>query len=159
MVDANILVAGIAWPRFPYEVLRHATKGDFHLVLSETIIEEARYSLAEIKPSAINTGDLERYLTATNYELIAAPTEDAILAHKGLVRDADDIHVALAADTSKVDFLVTQDKDFTDRRDDIKQVQEMLNIIIPGTFLLKYMGWTSIQLEAIKKRTWFDMKG
>jgi predicted nucleic acid-binding protein len=34
MVDANILIAGVVWPRFPYEVLRHALKGDCQLILS-----------------------------------------------------------------------------------------------------------------------------
>jgi predicted nucleic acid-binding protein len=35
MVDANILIAGSVWPRWPYEVLQHALRGDFGLVLSE----------------------------------------------------------------------------------------------------------------------------
>lgn len=29
MVDANVLIAGTAWPRFSYEVLSHAAQGDF----------------------------------------------------------------------------------------------------------------------------------
>ena len=42
MVDANILIAGVVWPRWPYEVLRHALRGDFRLVLSEYVIQQAR---------------------------------------------------------------------------------------------------------------------
>jgi predicted nucleic acid-binding protein len=41
MVDANVLFAGTLWPRFPYEVLRHAVLGDYQLVLSSRIIDEA----------------------------------------------------------------------------------------------------------------------
>ncbi len=157
MIDANILVAGIAWPRFPYEVLQHAAKGDFHFILSETVIEEARYSIVKVKPSAINTGALERYLKATKYELVPAPSEEDITAHKGLVRDPDDIHVALAAIAAKVDFLITQDSDFIAEDDSTKNVRELLNMIVPGAFLRHHMGWTSEQLEAIRTRTWFDV--
>lgn len=45
MVDANILVAGSIWPRFPYAVLHHATIGDYRLVLSPEIIAEARNAI------------------------------------------------------------------------------------------------------------------
>ena len=29
MVDANILIAGSVWPRWPFKVLQHAIRGDF----------------------------------------------------------------------------------------------------------------------------------
>jgi predicted nucleic acid-binding protein len=41
MVDANILIAGSVWPRWPYEVLQHALRGDFQLVLSDYILQQA----------------------------------------------------------------------------------------------------------------------
>jgi len=41
-VDANVLVAGTAFPRWSYEVLQHALKGDYTLVLSPIVIREAR---------------------------------------------------------------------------------------------------------------------
>ena len=156
MVDANTLVSGIGWPRFAYEVLQHATNGDFHLVLSETIIAEARYALANIEPSAINTGQFERFLAATQYELVPAPGDADIARHLDFVRDPNDIHVALAAHSAKVDYLLTQDKDFTDEDDSTKKVRQLLTIILPGTFLREYMGWTSERLEAIRQRHWTD---
>ena len=42
MVDANVLFAGLVWPRWSYEVLRHAANGDFHMILVPQVIAEAR---------------------------------------------------------------------------------------------------------------------
>lgn len=86
------------------------------------------------------------------------PTEEEITAHPGLVRDAKDIHVALSAINAQVDFLVTQDRDFTDPGETTKEVQKRLTIRLPGTFLREQMGWTSEELEAIRGRTWKDME-
>jgi hypothetical protein len=46
MVDANVLIAAIGWRRWPYYVLRHAAAGDFQLVLSQRLIDEARDEIA-----------------------------------------------------------------------------------------------------------------
>ena len=45
MLDANVLIAGTIWPRWPYEVLQHARQGDFQLVLSPLLIDQARRRL------------------------------------------------------------------------------------------------------------------
>jgi predicted nucleic acid-binding protein len=50
MVDANILFAAVGWKRWPYHVLRHAAAGDYQLVLSEQIIEEATEEVAAKLP-------------------------------------------------------------------------------------------------------------
>lgn len=150
MVDANILFAASYSPRFPYAVLRHAANGDFQLVLTPLILDEARVSLAEVAPEA-----LERFnilVVPLKYELIASPSAEELAEHKTLVRDPDDVHVALAAIQAKVDYLVTQDRDFTDLDDSTKQLHEQVNILLPGTFLRTHMGWTSDELEAIRKR-------
>ena len=41
-VDANVLIAGTVFPRWPHEILMHALAGDFTLVLSPIVIREAR---------------------------------------------------------------------------------------------------------------------
>ena len=157
MVDANVLVAGIAWPRFPYEVLHHATQGDFRLVLSPGVIEEARYTLAKIPPTAMNLGDFEAFLNNTEIEYIPAPTKEEVAAHAGLIRDPKDIHVALAAIAAKVDFLVTQDADFIAEDESTREVQQRIAIYTPGRFLRVYLGHSSEELEIIRKRTWIDI--
>lgn len=155
MVDANVLVAGTAWPRFPYEVLQHAVRGDYLLILSEQIIEEARYSLQKIDPASGEA--FEAVLAALDYVCVPSPTEAEIAAHHDLVRDPKDVHVALAAIHAHVDFLITQDTDFTDIDDSTAKLHQLLTILIPGTFLRQYMGWTSEQLEAIRFRRWAEM--
>ena len=53
MLDANILIAGSVWPRWPYEVLQHALRGDFRLVLSEYVIQQARHAHPETLSSLL----------------------------------------------------------------------------------------------------------
>lgn len=156
MTDANTLIAGTAWPRFPYEVLQHAVNGDYRLVLSQEIINETRYALARIVPSAINIGAFEEFLATTPYELAAAPSTAEIARHLDLVRDPNDIHVALAALNAGVDCLITQDKDFIAQDESTQKIRERLNILTPGAFLRYHMGWTSEALETIRGRSWTD---
>ena len=47
-VDANVLIRGITYPRFPYEILRHIARGDIKLVLSLTVLEEVRVPRAKV---------------------------------------------------------------------------------------------------------------
>ncbi len=157
MVDANVLVAGSLWPRFPYEVLEHAVKGDYQLVLSPQIITEAREAAAEISPKRGTR--LENVLRASVYEETPTPSDDEIAAHAALVRDSKDVHVALAAIAAHVDFLITQDKDFTEHNEQTEELHQKIRIILPGTFLRVHMGWTSEALEAIRGRKWAEVEG
>lgn len=50
MVDANVLISGTGWPRFAYEILQHAIAGDFQLVLSPFVIDEARRHITRLFP-------------------------------------------------------------------------------------------------------------
>jgi predicted nucleic acid-binding protein len=74
MVDANILIAGSVWPRWPYEVLQHALKGDFQLVLSDYVILQARTHIRRRFPNHVDQFD--RFLQACEYELVADPTRE-----------------------------------------------------------------------------------
>ncbi len=152
MLDANVLVAGVGWPRFPYEVLQHAVAGDYQLVLTPYIISEVQKHILRLGPQVMAI--LDTVLEASNYEQVATPSAEELAAHTGLVRDADDIPVALAAINANVDYLVSQDKDLTDPDEPVHRV---LNILLPGTFLREHMGWTSQALEAIRTRTWEDL--
>jgi putative PIN family toxin of toxin-antitoxin system len=155
MVDANVLVAGSAWPRFPYEVLQHAVSSDYQLVLSSRILQEARATLAEIASGQV--AQLEDILAASQFEEVPTPTDEEIAAHPRLVRDPKDIHVALAAINANVDYLVSQDKDFTAQDETTAELRQRLNILLPAAFLRQHMRWTSEALEAIRKRTWTDL--
>jgi predicted nucleic acid-binding protein len=151
MVDANVLVAGIGWPRWPYALLQHALAGDFKVVLIPFIVEEARRNLKRIAPATLPA--LENFLSGSKYEEIANPSMEMITAHRGLVRDANDMPVAVAAITAGVDFLISTDKDLTESA----ELRQHVMVLLPAVFLREYMDWTSAELEAIRQRTWDDM--
>ena len=156
MVDANILIAGTIWARFPYEVLQHATKRDYQLTLSQYVIDEAYRGVEKISKDDIHR--LTRTLELTQYTLLPTPSKENIIKHRDLVRDAKDIAIALSAIQGNVDYFVTQDRDFTDRDSSTEHLHQQLAIILPGTFLRHIMGWSSEQLETIRHRKWSDIE-
>ncbi len=152
LIDANILFAGVIWPRFPYEVLNHALRGDYELVLTPAIVLEARKAVANYDPFWLES--LDNFLSECPYEDFPTPAVEEIEQHFGLVRDEKDVHVALAAINAKVDYLVSQDRDLTDPAEPI---HEKLKILLPAAFLRHHMGWSSDDLEAIRHRTWDEL--
>lgn len=154
-VDANILVSGNVWPRWPYEVLQHALKGDYQLVLNSYVIEEARRTLLARFPKEI--GQFDAFLTACNFEVAAIPTLEAVNAHANLVRDITDVPVALAAIEAGVDCLVSEDKDLTVRDETTVELRKRLPVYLSGAFLREMMGWSTEQLEAVRGRKWTDL--
>ena len=156
MVDANILIAGIIWPRWPYEILRHAIKKDFRLVLSHFVIQQARRRISQRFPNYLDR--FEDSLESTDYELIGDPSLEEISQNRNLVRDPTDIPLALAAINAKVDYLVSEDKDLTDPGETTEQLHEQLNVLISGTFLREVMGWPSDEIEEVRGRKWEDLE-
>jgi len=155
MVDANILIAGSVWPRWPYEVLQHALRGNFRLVLSEYILQQAR---THIQRRFSNQADqFDKFLQACEYELVADPTPEQVAQNLDLVRDPSDVPVALAAIHARVNYLVSEDKDLTVQDKTTAKLRQELNVLISGTFLREVMGWNSEGLEKIRHRTWRDI--
>jgi predicted nucleic acid-binding protein len=157
MVDANILVSGSVWPRWPYEVLQHGLNGDFQLVLNQYVVEEARRTLLKRFPQHIEK--FEMLLKISQCELTAAPVKEQVLAHQDLVRDVADVPVALAAINAGVDYLVSEDKDLTVQDKTTAVLRSQVITIISGTFLRTVMGWNSEQLEQVRGRNWRDLPG
>jgi predicted nucleic acid-binding protein len=153
--DANVLFAGSAFPRWPYEVLRHAAAGDLQLVLCPLVIDQARRHLQERFPSQVARFD--KFLQKVNYELVPDPTLEEIEAHTNLVRDASDVAVALAAMAADVDYTVSEDKDLTAHDETTVELRRHLKVMISGTFLREVMGWPSTDLEAVRRRTWAEL--
>ena len=155
MVDANVLIAGSVWPRWPYEVLQHALNGDFQLVLSPYVIAQAEAQIARSFPDHV--WRFRQLVEGSNVELVKNPTPQQIEEAAGLVRDATDIPVALAAIGAEVDYLVSEDKDLTAQDETTKQLRDRLTVLICGTFLREVMGWSSERLESIRGRSWKDL--
>jgi predicted nucleic acid-binding protein len=155
MVDANILLAGNAFPRWPYEVLHHAIDGDFRLVLCPLVIRQARKHIRDRFPEHLLR--LEKFLREVEYELVPDPTPEEIDAHQKLVRDLSDVAIAFAAIAAKVDYLVSEDKDLTVQDETTAELRRHVKVVISGTFLREVMGWTSEELESIRHRKWDDL--
>jgi predicted nucleic acid-binding protein len=90
--------------------------------------------------------------------LVSDPTEEDVKANRHLVRDLDDVAVALAAIVAKADYLVSEDKDLTVQDDSTVDLRKQIRVVVSGTFLREAMGWTGEQLEAIRHRKWSDIK-
>ena len=155
-IDANVLIAGIGWPRWQHEVLLHAVRGDFILVLSPIVLLEARRRIAITFPDL--TERFEAILARIDYELAPIPTAQEVAANVGLMRDLNDVPVALSIIGAKPDYFLTYDKDFTEIAATTKVVQRAIpGIRLPPVFLREEMGWSSEELERIRKREWSDV--
>lgn len=155
MADANILIAGLLFPRWFYEFLRHAALGDFTLVLCPYVIEEATRRLDLESPTERDALDCLR--TACDAEIVPDPTPEEIDAYRHLVRDPKDVPVALAAIAARVDYLVSNDKDLTAIDVTTERLREHIRPMTVGRFLHEVMGWPSDELERIRLRTWQHM--
>lgn len=156
MVDTTVLLAGTVWPRWPYEVLQHAIRGDFQLVLSQIVIQEAARKFGEKFPTY--TQDFKNFLAECDYTEIPAPPSREVLANRDLIRDVKDVPIAIAAINAGVDCFVSEDKDFTSHDQANTKLHEKLTVMLSGTFLRQVMGWASDELEAIRNRTWADFE-
>jgi predicted nucleic acid-binding protein len=155
-VDTNVLLSGILWPRWPYEVLQHAARGEIELVLPEAVIVEARSHIEQDFPEFKD--HFESWLAQTKYEMAPSPEPEQEAAAVGLVRQPEDIRVALSVIAASVDYFVTYDRDFTDHAPSTVRVHAAIpGIMLPPVFLRDVMGWTSEQLETIRRRTRADL--
>lgn len=150
MVDANILFAAVGWRRWPYEVLRHAIREDYQLVLSQRIIAEVTEELKAISPNRL--GSFKRLLAMLKPEIVPEPSEKQIAKQVTLLPDQDDVPIALAAINAGVDYFVTEDKHFTTRDETRAALHRQLKIMLAGRFLREVMGWTSEELERVRQR-------
>jgi len=156
MLDATVLIAGSAFPRWPHEVLRHALNGDFILVLSPLIILQAKTHLVKDFPNFFNS--FEQLLKNCDIELVENPSPGQVKERQDLVRDKKDIPIALSAINARVDYLVSDDKDLTVKDKTTEELRQFVKPIICGTFLKEVMGWTSEGLERVRRRKWQDIR-
>jgi predicted nucleic acid-binding protein len=154
-IDTNVLLSGVIWPRWPYAVLQHARRGDFQLVIPEIVLLEARRNIQN--RFVAHLGDFEFFLLTIDFELVPLPSDEEVRSASRLMRQVEDIPVALSVIAAKVDYFITLDRDFTDSSPTTRQIQDVMpNIMLPAQFLRKVMNWSSEQLEAIRHRSWSD---
>jgi hypothetical protein len=80
-----------------------------------------------------------------------------VKANQNLVRDLSDVPVALSAISAQVEYLISEDKDFTTEDAATAELRRHFKIMLSGTFLREVMGWTHEQLESIRQRQWSDI--
>ena len=157
--DANILIRGVTFPRFPYEILRLAAQRKITLIVSPSVLDDVRHYLAELFPEHLPK--LEAFLALANVETVAEPTKAEIESQRNLVRDFEDVPVILAAIRARVDYFVSTDADFTDENDSTEKLRGLLvpgKVMKPGVFLSQVIGWTHEQLDAISRRGWKEIR-
>lgn len=87
------------------------------------------------------------------------PTAEEVSTNADLVRQKEDVPIALSVQMAGVDYFVTYDRDFTDPGETTAKVRRAIaGIMLPPVFLQDVMGWTSEQLEAIRHRNWSDLE-
>jgi predicted nucleic acid-binding protein len=152
MLDTTVLFAGTVWPRWSYEMLRHALRGDFQLVLSPLVIEQARQHLAAAFPRQLEA--FETWLELTPFELADDPTPAQLLENESLMRDRKDVPIAISAIHAQVYCLVSEDKDFTAEDETTAKVRQRLKVMRPVIFLREVLGWSKADLEKVRVRNW-----
>jgi predicted nucleic acid-binding protein len=159
-VDANVLIRGITFPRYPYEVLRLAAQHRITLVVSPSVLADARHYLSALFPDHLPK--LDALLTAALVEVVDDPTHEEVSAHHCLVRDVEDVPVVLAAAKAHVDYRVSTDTDLTDPgmgTEALRQILEPGKVLRVGSSLNQVMGWSHEALTSISRRRWVDLKG
>jgi putative PIN family toxin of toxin-antitoxin system len=158
-VDANVLIRGVTFPRFPYEILRLAAQHKIILVISPSVLADARHYLTGLFPAHLSK--LDALLAIAAVEITADPTAEEVSAHRHLARDIKDAPVVLAAARAHVDFLVSTDADLTDMDESTQALRTMIapgKVLKVGVFLNQVMGWSHRDLEAISRRQWPEIQ-
>jgi uncharacterized protein len=159
-VDANILIRGITFPRYPYEILRLAARHTIVLVMSPSVLADARRYLTLLFPEHLPK--LDGFLATALTETIADPAPEEVVNHRDLVRDFKDVPVVMAAAAAGVEFLVSTDTDLTDLDQSTELLRQFVapgRVMRPGAFLSDIIGWSHHDLDAISRRDWRDVTG
>ena len=110
-VDANILIRGIIFPRYPFKIPRLAARHTMVLVVSLSVLADARHYLTLLFPEHLPK--LDGFLATALIETIADPAPEEVVNHRDLVRDFKDVPVVMAAAEAGADFLISTEADLT----------------------------------------------
>jgi len=128
MIDTNVLVSALLFPRPQMTVLMHKITVEHQLVLSSYVVEELLQVTRRKFADKIETVD--ELLSRLPYEFAYTPKQQK----PGLfeIRDEKDYPVLYSAIVEDVDVFITGDKDFEGLN------LEKPKIITPAGFLGKY---------------------
>lgn len=155
-LDANVWIRGVTFPRFPYEILRHAARREIVAIVSPLVLDSVRLYIRE--QFAEHEVALDALLELLDLEIAPDPPVEMVAARAGLVRDPKDVPVALAAIEAQAQYLVSTDRDLTDVDDSTAELRRHLKPMAVGAFLHEVMGWSHESLSAIERRRWSDLE-
>ncbi|MBK6429397.1 hypothetical protein [Candidatus Amarolinea dominans] len=89
-MDANVLIRGITFPRYPYEILRLATRHEIVMVISPTVLADARHYLSTLFPNHLPKLD-----SLLSVALVEIATISRVRNHGGGGGDIKDVPVVL----------------------------------------------------------------
>jgi predicted nucleic acid-binding protein len=153
-LDTNVLIAGVRFPRWPYEVMESAVQGRYEVLLPTQVQTEASRHLE----TAAQRRRLTDFLARCAYTEIPRPSPDHVNMNLDLIRDRSDVPLALALLNTQADILVTSDRDFTEPGATSQRFSEQVRVMLPAVFLRQIVGWSSESLEAIRHRRWDELQ-
>lgn len=111
MIDTNIIISAIRNPNgTPFAAYAKAAQPPYKIVLCDQIIDEVRKVFNRKFPDSVSL--IERFFTWALFEVVSTPGEDKRAETEDMIRDVKDRPILRAALVSKVDVLITGDKDF-----------------------------------------------
>ncbi|NLX03484.1 MAG: putative toxin-antitoxin system toxin component, PIN family [Syntrophomonadaceae bacterium] len=111
MIDTNIIISAIRNPNgTPFAAYAKAAQPPYKIVLCDQIIDEVRRVFNRKFPDSVPL--IERFFTWALFEVVSTPGEDKRTETENMIRDVKDRPILRAALASKVDILITGDKDF-----------------------------------------------
>lgn len=129
MVDTNVLISAILFPRSTMNYLIEKVITNHTLVLCSFILEEINELFARKFYDKIPF--LNEFLKNFSYELVCNPEKiDTDYYH--YIRDISDLPILVSAINSKVDMIITGDKDFLSVNTDDKEIPLIMS---PREFL------------------------
>jgi len=130
-VDASVLFAAAYSPvGASREIIRRAIRGEFRLVASDLVFEEARRNLCAKAPRALLS--LESLLEMVGFE-IERPTKAEVLAAMAYVA-AKDAPIVAAAKKAQVDYLLSLDRRHLVEAEEVAR-RSGLRIVLPADCL------------------------
>lgn len=153
MIDASVLIAGVSWPSFLYEILQHGVADDYRFVLSPLVIDEALACATRLFPA--QSRHFLALLQMIETEIAPVPSQAELLAAPRLTRDPNNLPLALTAIKTQVDWLITVDPGLSDPT---TLLHRYIRVVSPASFLRQFMRWTRDDLLSIRNRSWKEME-
>jgi hypothetical protein len=108
-----------------------ALRGDFEVVLPTQVIDEARRHAGSADQRAL----LDDFLDACDFVAVPMPSEERARQSLDLVRDPDDVPIAIALLDARVKIFITNDRDFTDPGATSPRLSRQVRVMLPAVFL------------------------